>query len=64
MVNVQLRGPGPTLQDFIKQEDQICELNYRWTKCEIGAKVGDQKYNFTYLQLCIDHQSYWKEPDG
>ena len=44
-VNVQLRHLGSTLQDFIKQGDPICELNYRGTKCEIKAKVGDQKCN-------------------
>ena len=44
-VNVQLRRPGPTLQDFTKHGDPIYELNYRGTKCEIRAKVGDQKCN-------------------
>jgi len=47
-VNVQLRRPGPTLQDFTKQGDPICELNYWGTKCEIGPKVGDQKCNLAY----------------
>jgi len=26
----------------------MCELNYKGTKIEIGVKLGDQKYNFTY----------------
>ena len=29
-----------------KTGDQICELNYRGTKSEIGDKLGDQKCNF------------------
>ena len=45
-VNVQIGLPGPILQGFIKLGDQICELNYRGTKSEIGDKLGDQKYNF------------------
>ena len=45
-VNVQIGLPGPILQEFIKLEDQICELNYRETKSEIGDKLGDQKCNF------------------
>ena len=32
--------------------DQICELNYRGTKCETGAKVRDQNCNFSYLRNC------------
>ena len=47
-VNIQLTRSGPTLHEFIKKGDQICELNYRGTKCEIGAKVGDQKCNFAF----------------
>ena len=46
MVNVQIGLPGPILQEFIKLEDQIYELNYRGTKSVIGDKVGDQFYNF------------------
>ena len=46
MVNVQLMHPGLTLHKFLKKGDQICELNYRGTKCEIGTKEGDQKCNF------------------
>ena len=43
----------PILQEqfikrFIKLGDQMCELNYRETKIEIGVKLGDQKCNFTY----------------
>ena len=39
----------PILQEqFIKLGDQMCELNYRGTKIEIGVKLRDQKYNFTY----------------
>ena len=43
----------PILQDqfikgFIKLEDQMCELNYRGAKIEIGVKLGDQRYNFIY----------------
>ena len=26
----------------------MCELNYKGTKIEIGVKLRDQKYNFTY----------------
>jgi len=26
----------------------MCKLNYKRTKIEIGIKLGDQKYNFTY----------------
>ena len=51
MVNVQLGRPEPTLEIFIKMGDRICELNYRGTKCETGAKVGDQKCNFALLLL-------------
>lgn len=40
--------PEPTLQDFIEQEDQICELK---CECEIRAKVGDQKCNLTLFFL-------------
>ena len=36
------------IREFIKLEDQMCELNYRRTKIEIGVKLRDQKYNFTY----------------
>ena len=32
----------------MKLGDQMCELNYKGTKIEIGVKLGDQKYNFTY----------------
>ena len=46
-VNVQIGLPGPILQGFIKLGDQMCELNYKWTKIEIGVKLGDQKCNFT-----------------
>ena len=49
MVNIQIWLPGPILQGFIKLEDQICELNYKGTKSEIGDKLGDQKCNFTYF---------------
>lgn len=45
-VNVQIGLPGPILQEFIKLEDQIYELNYRGTKFVIGDKVRDQFYNF------------------
>ena len=31
---------------FYKTGDQICELNYWGTKCEIRDKVRDEKYNF------------------
>ena len=46
MVNVQIGLPGPILQGCIKLGDQICELNYRGIKFEIGDKVGDQFCNF------------------
>ena len=45
-VNVQIGLPGSILQGFIKPRDQICELNYRGTKPEIGDKVEDQFCNF------------------
>ena len=45
-VNVQIGLLGPILQGFRKLRDQICELNYRKTKSEIGHKLRDQKYNF------------------
>ena len=35
----------------------MCELNYRGTKIEIGVKLGDQKYNFTYKKW-----SFYREP--
>ena len=35
----------------------MCELNYRRTKIEIGVKLRDQKYNFTYKKW-----SLYKEP--
>jgi len=33
---------GTNIAGFYKIGDQICELNYRWIKCEIGAKVEDK----------------------
>ena len=52
MVNAQLRCPGLTLQDFIKSEDQICELNYRGTICEIGSgRSKVQFYHFFIIHL-------------
>ena len=36
------------IKGFIKLEDQMCELNYKGTKIEIGVKLEDQKCNFTY----------------
>ena len=38
------------IKGFIKLEGQMCELNYKGTKIEIGVKLGDQKYNFTYKE--------------
>ena len=35
------------IKGFIKLGDQMCELNYRGIKIEIGVKLRDQKYNFT-----------------
>ena len=35
----------------------MCELNYKGTKIEIGVKLGDQKYNFTYKKW-----SLYREP--
>lgn len=32
-------------------KDQICELNYHETKCEIETKMGDQKYNFIFFLI-------------
>ena len=29
----------------------MCELNYKGTKIEIGVKLKDQKYNFTYKKM-------------
>ena len=46
-VNIQIGLPEPILHGFIKLGDQICELNYRSIKSEIGDKLGDQFYNFT-----------------
>jgi len=48
----------PILQDqfikgFIKLEDQMCELNYRGAKIEIGVKLGDQRYNFIYKKWSL-----------
>ena len=48
-VNIQIGLPGPILQGFIKLGDQICELNYRRIKSEIGDKLGDQKCNFSFF---------------
>ena len=31
----------------------MCELNYRRTKIEIGVKLRDQKYNFTYKKWSL-----------
>ena len=31
----------------------MCELNYKGTKIEIGVKLEDQKYNFTYKKWSI-----------
>ena len=45
------------IKGFIKLRDQICELNYKGTKIEIGVKLGDQKYNFTYKKW-----SLYREP--
>ena len=36
------------IKGIIKLMDQMCELNYKEAKIEIGVKLGDQKYNFTY----------------
>ena len=49
-VNVQIGLPGPILQGFIKLRDQICELNYRGTKSEIGDKLKDQKCKFVFFK--------------
>jgi len=63
MVNIQIGLLEPILQGFIKLEDQICELNYRGTKCKIENKLGDQKYNFTlylfhsYINNTINNNS-------
>ena len=48
-VNIQIGLPEPILQGFIKLGNQICELNYRGTKSEIGDKLGDQKCNFIFF---------------
>ena len=58
-VNVQLRRPGTNIAEIYKTRDQICELNYRRTKCEIGIKVGDQKYNFVLLLLLLFDVEMW-----
>ena len=29
------------IKGFIKLGDQICELNYKWTKIKIGVKLGN-----------------------
>ena len=52
----------PILQEqfikrFIKLGNQMCELNYWGTKIEIGVKLRDQKYNFTYKKW-----SFFREP--
>ena len=52
-VNVQIGFPGPILQGFRKLGDQICELNYRRTKYEIGDKLRDQKCNFALILLIL-----------
>ena len=39
---------GKIYKGIYKTGDQMCELNYKGTKIEIGVKLGDQKYNFTY----------------
>ena len=36
------------IKGFIKLVNQMCELNYRGTKIEIGVKLRDQKCNFSY----------------
>ena len=41
---------GASRTNFVgicKYGDQMCELNFRETKCEIGVKLRDQKCNFT-----------------
>ena len=53
MVNVQLWHEGPTLHNFTKQGNQICESNYWGTKSETGDKLGDQICNFTFNFLYI-----------
>ena len=35
----------------------MCELNYKWTKIEIGVKLGNQKCNFT-----LKKWSLYREP--
>jgi len=58
-VNVQIGLSRPILQGFIKVGDQICELNYRGTKFEIGDKLGDQKYNSTLIIFVLkDYDIY------
>ena len=37
---------GINIAQIYKKVDRICELNYRGTKCEIEAKIEDQKCNF------------------
>ena len=58
-INVQIGLLGPILQGFTKLRDQICELNYRGTKFEIGDKLGDQKYNSTLIIFVLkDYDIY------
>jgi len=35
----------------------MCELNYRGTKIEIGVKLRDQKYNFSYKKWNLYRES-------
>ena len=45
------------IKEFIKLEHQMCELNYKGIKIEIGVKLGDQKCNFTYKKWNIYRKS-------
>lgn len=43
-------------------KDQICELNYHETKCEIETKMGDQKCNFIFF-LILECAGNKQQPD-
>jgi len=49
-VNIQIGLLGPILHGFLKLGNQICELNYRGIKSEIGDKLKDQKCKFVFFK--------------
>ena len=48
-VNGQCPNLAEFIKGFIKLRNQMCELNYKGTKIEIGVKLGDQNRNWSKI---------------